>query len=310
MRIADPTRDSEISLTLRMQGNLVNPTWAARLSPDRFSDVTFTMLLWNFNRLTITSPGDQLGPRQTRDTVEALLAFLPNLRDLLRLSLPIDYPLLHIVSALPLCNNLTLTSSNIDLFSLSRNIDAVATGLRGFDHLRKLCLPSNALFPSVHHCLGTLQGLEEIKVLVTSRFPTHLTEPGPPEYPKLQTLKVVGSFRDLEQALRAFTHPEANQMRRVGVECWSNEVDKGAMANAFNVLIHHCPSLTRLSIHVGLRGDYDACEKLEWADLSPLARLRLKTFKFQHPKTKTIGRLVTVPSTFALPVPINAISLP
>ncbi|KAG6842026.1 hypothetical protein C0991_003552 [Blastosporella zonata] len=181
---------------------------------------------------------------------------LQNIPAGLALSLPSDLStniggVLRVVSALPRSNILTLAGSNIDIISPSQTIPALVTELQGFNHLKNLCLPFNALVMAIYDCLRHLRELREVEIVVIAAFPIHIKNPAPGDFPKLRTLKILGSFADLDRALDAFANPETTgkHLRKSVVKCRSafNERD---MANTFDTMLHRSPSIGSLSIVV------------------------------------------------------------
>ncbi|KAG6817837.1 hypothetical protein H0H87_001669 [Tephrocybe sp. NHM501043] len=278
IRVVDPVLKCEASKTVRQHSLKVKQGLSATIPLDLFNHTTIASNLSVFDRLAIDPP---LDPSRATD-VNGLLNFLLHARELQKLSLPFDLDklrdVLYRVSALPGCNALTFVAcGQVDLFHV---IPAFISGLEGFHHLVKLCLPSDALLPSVHICLRALQGLRQVKIIVNpSTFPDNLEEPRYNDYAALETLKVVGSFSDLGKALRAFANPET-RLKRVDVKCRSTE----DIVETFKILKVRCPGLRRLSIIVDAQ-DFEDCEQLHWAELEPLTGLRnIRVFILQHPR--------------------------
>jgi hypothetical protein len=170
-------------------------------------------------------------------------------------------------------------------------------GFHHFDHLQKLSLPAHILCNKFCVCLGELQGLQKLMIMVTSFIPV-LSPAARYSFSVLCTLKIKGSkalSSDLVNAFLAFVNPHNLTIRKVVLEAVHLSC-RGEMKDILSIFQDHV-QIKKLEIHIhGIHGS----EEREWMDLSLLSSLpNLSVFTITHTwplplKDNFIVSLVTV----------------
>ncbi|RDB19903.1 hypothetical protein Hypma_012754 [Hypsizygus marmoreus] len=294
IRVVDPEGNSDASRTHRVRHSQVIQTFRASLPLGRIGEPSMAATLCgiqDLNELILLPPDSRASYLQDADKIlAALTRELPSSRNLRKLSLPLDmasdlHPLLYIVSALPRCDDLEFSPPSIHTPSLFPIVAALNHGFDGFDHLRRVCLPAEALCDLLGQSLGALQGLQELKIVVmSSPISNDLSSPSVGQFRQLHTLEVIGSFSDLEKAIRAFVRRGENVLKRVYInaKCLSHRIE---MSNAIEAMQRRCPGIRELGIRID---NVHPMERMDWVDLSQLHKLQLKDFVIQHPRPLTI----------------------